>query len=61
MPQFHEHPQANDNAYCRSQCPQCGGTMWLICLVPHSVPRQDVRTFKCEHCKHNETVIVRFE
>lgn len=41
----------------RHPCPECRGTMKLLCIETHS-PTNDLRTFQCGECSHLASVLV---
>jgi transposase-like protein len=47
-------------AIMRPPCPQCGTTMMLARIEPHT-PGCDMRTFECPSCNHSESEVVHFK
>ncbi len=54
QPDNFEPPDPSD----RPICSNCGWTMWIARIEPH-IEGHDKRTFKCDRCDTEESVVVK--
>jgi hypothetical protein len=50
---------SSDSCMTTQPCPRCSGNMRLMLALPAAM-REELHTFECTKCGHNETVSLRY-